>query len=704
LAKTSRLKNPSHRDRFGVREKVKREIPEYQRPKPPRQPKLRTVALLALFWVVFGGGIVAAHLLSAMPDTANLLVYEPGKDITILDIKGRVIAKRGLSQGETISSDEMPDYVGNAFIAIEDRRFRSHFGIDLYGLARAATVNWREGSVVQGGSTLTQQLAKNLFLKPDRTFKRKLDEAVLALSLEQRYTKDQLLTLYLNRVYFGGGVYGIEAAAQHFFGKRAKDLTLTEAAMLAGSVKAPSRYNPATDPDAAMDRASLVLNEMTRNGFITEAARVAAAGERPRLANATATPGAGYFADYIMSLVPAYSGHANERLIVETTLDLDVQNQAEEAVGAGLAAEGGKFGASQGALVAMSPDGAMRALIGGRSYDDSGFDRATEAKRQPGSAFKAFVYLAALEHGHVPDDRVVDGPVTVGTWKPDNYEGAYAGNISLTQAFARSSNSAAVQLTREVGPQAVAETARRLGIASNLHAVPSLALGTSEVTPLELTAGYAAFANGGTAVNPYAIIRIRTGSNRIVYRRQSSGIGRVMSAANNIQMTAMMMETVKSGTGKAAQMTDRPIAGKTGTSQDYRDAWFVGFSSDYVCGVWIGNDSGAPMKKATGGGVPARIFKSFMAQAERDLPPHRLPGQPSLIATIAAQDGATIEPDSARRTGAWIEPALETEPVTQEQPVAQEIPAAPAADEAKPKSKTDLLNDFDKVLKRYGTR
>ena len=648
-------KKRKSRSAFGAREPMVREVEFEEAPKA--RPRLGIVLFLAFFWVVFVGGILASHFLAEMPDTANLLVYEPAKDVTLLDVKGRVIAKRGLTQGETVSAEALPAYVGNAFIAAEDRRFRSHFGIDLWGLARAFTVNLREGAFVQGGSTLTQQLAKNLFLKPERTIQRKLDEAVLALSLEARYTKDQILTLYLNRVYFGAGVYGIEAASERFFGKPARELTLIEAAMLAGIVKAPSRYNPATSPDAAMERATLVLELMKENGFIDDSTRLAAAGTRPKLATLTATPGAGYFADYVMSLVPAFSGHANERLIVETTLDLDLQNEAEAAIEQGLAADGEKLGAGQAALIAMSHEGAVRALVGGRSYDESGFNRATDAKRQPGSAFKPFVYLTALEHGHHPDDLVFDGPVSVGTWTPDNYEGAYVGNITLSQAFARSSNSAAVQLTREAGPATVVETARRLGILSTLHAVPSLALGTSEVNPLELTAGYAAFANGGTRVAPFAIDRIRTGSGRIIYRRQKSDLGRVMSVANNAAMTGMMRETVLSGTGKQAALSDRPVAGKTGTSQDYRDAWFAGFTADYVASVWIGNDNGSPMKKATGGGLPARIFKSFMTAAERDLPPRPLPGEPILVA--AANPTPDTEPTATPSEAAAEKPPPE---------------------------------------------
>ena len=591
-----------------------------------RGSRTRLVLIVASVWLVLAGGIVFSYWFSDLPNTANLLAYEPGNDITVLDSKGRMIARRGLTQGAAVAVGELPDYVGNAFIAVEDRRFRYHFGIDPMGLVRAAYEDATHGAIVQGGSTLTQQLAKNLFLTPDRTVRRKVQEAILAVYLETRYSKDQILTLYLNRVYFGAGVYGIGAASERFFNKPAGELTLTEAAMLAGSVKAPSRYNAEVSPDAAFSRAKLVLDAMDEAGFIDHNEHVAAASTRPKIAHSFATPDAGYFIDYVISQLPAFVGKPKERLIVETTLDLGLQAAAEKALDAGLAKDGPKLAATQGALVAMTPDGGLRALTGGTSYDDSPFNRATDAKRQPGSAFKPFVYLAALEHGHRPLDEVFDGPVTIGKWRPGNYEGEYEGAITLAHALAHSSNSAAVRLTDEVGPAAVVSVAHRLGIADKLNPVPSLALGTSEVTPLELTAGYAAFANGGMGVAPYAIVRIRTASGKLVYARKESGLGRVMSLENDADMTQMMMGTVIDGTGRAAALPERDIAGKTGTSQDYRDAWFVGFSSDYVTGVWIGNDNGASMKKATGGGLPARIFKAFMADAERDLPVRPLMG------------------------------------------------------------------------------
>jgi len=627
---------------------------------------------------VFGGGLIFWHWLSAFPDAAHLLVYDPGSDITVIDSKGRTIARRGHNQGEVIAVGRLPDYVGNAFIAVEDRRFRYHFGIDLWGLGRAIVTDISERSFVQGGSTLTQQLAKNLFLKPDRTLGRKIDEAILAVYLEMRYTKDEILTLYLNRVYFGAGVYGIEAAAEHFFSKEAKDLTLTEAAMLAGSVKAPSRYNPEASADAAMQRATLVLSAMEDQSFIAAKQRQAAVATRPKIAARSATPGAGYFVDYAVSLVPAFVGHANERLIVDTTLDLDLQGAAERTLEAGLAKEGKGLAATQGALVSMTTDGALRALVGGRSYDESTFNRAIDAKRQPGSAFKPFVYLAALEHGHKPTDEVFDGPVTIDKWQPENYEGEYEGTISLAHALAHSSNSASVQLTREVGPDAVARVAHRLGVAGELHVVPSLALGTSEVTPIELTAGYAAFASGGIGVIPYAIVRIRTASGKVLYERKGSGLGHVINPEQEVDMTAMMVGTVTEGTGTQAALGQRPVAGKTGTSQDYRDAWFVGFTADYVTGVWIGNDSGAAMKRATGGGLPARIFKAYMTRAETGLPIAPLAGT---LVSVPEDDSM---PDEVIIAGG--------------QQSVSETDAAPHQEVEEKKNDADLIKAFDTLL------
>jgi penicillin-binding protein 1A len=609
---------------------------------PPPPPRRKAAAwpfvlVMLLIWSAIFGAIFYSNFLSNLPDVKNLLATGPTRDVTILDDRARMIARRGLSQGRMVTIAELPSFVPNAFIAIEDRRFREHFGLDPIGMARAGLSNIMAGHVVQGGSTLTQQLAKNLFLTPSRTFDRKAQEAMLAVYLESRYSKDQILTLYLNRVYFGAGVFGIEAASEKFFGKHADALGLTEAAMLAGSVKAPARYNAIADTDASLARAHLVLRAMEDTGFIDDNTRTQAQATRPSIMKGSGTPQSGYFADWVLSRLDGFIGDTTEPVIVETSFDLETQAMAEHAVAQTLDTEGSRIGASQAALVAMTPDGAIRAMVGGRSYSASSYNRASDAERQPGSAFKPFVYLTAFEHGHTPDDVMHDGPVDIHGWKPSDFEGEYQGDITLTKAFAESSNVIAAQLTDELGPTEVARTARRLGIVSPLAEVSSLALGTSGVTPLELTGAYVPFANGGEGVLPFGIVSIRTKAGKILYERKGSALGAVMSPTNNAAMTRLMVETVTTGTGKAARLNERPSGGKTGTTQDSHDAWFVGFTADLVCGVWIGNDNSTPMHKvpgltATGGGVPAHIFHAFMEDAEKNMPVAPLIG-----ATLLAQ-------------------------------------------------------------------
>ncbi|HUO92148.1 MAG TPA: PBP1A family penicillin-binding protein [Rhizomicrobium sp.] len=621
---------------------------------PPARPKRTWPYMIVLLgaWGMIFGLVAYSRWISQLPDIAHLLDKSSSHDITILDDKGRLIARRGLTQGALVQVSELPAYVPNAFIAIEDRRFRYHFGVDPIGTARAAIDDITVGHVAQGGSTITQQLAKNLFLDPTRTFDRKIQEALLALYLESRYSKDQILTLYLNRVYFGAGVFGIQAASERFFGKPASQLSLPEAAMLAGSVKAPARFNPQADADASIDRAGVVLDAMDDAGFISDAQRDDAKATRPRVAHDTGTPGSGYFVDWVISRIPGFVGNVDEPIIVQTTFDVATQQKAERAVAQGLAREGDELHAHEAALVAMLPDGAVRALVGGRSYAESPFDRATDAQRQPGSAFKPFVYLAAFEHGATPSDVRNDEPINIRGWKPSDYEGHYEGEISLEHAFAKSSNSIAAQLAAEVGPRAVAATARRLGIASQLMEVPSLALGTSGVTPLELTGAYAPFANGGDGVLPYGIVRITTRSGKVLYAREGSGLGRVIESDYEDEMTQLMVATVTSGTGKAARLDERPTAGKTGTTQDFRDAWFVGFTADLVCGVWIGNDDNTPMLHATGGGLPAHIFKAFMESAEADLPIKPLPGAPDVEpSAVATTDTTMAQPQQPEKKG-----------------------------------------------------
>jgi penicillin-binding protein 1A len=636
-------RNPRHDSRREPRWENEDRAP----PLPPKRKRRRVwpyAALLLLAWGLIFGAVFWSRFLSDLPDVNKLLVAGASRDVTVLDDRGHLIARRGLTQGARVDVAQLPPYVPNAFIAVEDRRFRSHYGLDPIGLLRAAFENLLAGHVRQGGSTLTQQLAKNLFLDSNRTYGRKTQEAMLALYLESRYSKDQILTLYLNRVYFGAGVYGIEAAAQRFFAKPARQLTLTEAAMLAGSVKAPARYNPLSDTDASLARAAIVLRTMREAGFIDERTRALAQAVRPRIARGAGTPGSGYFTDWVISRISGYTSETGEPLIVETTLDLEAQGEAERAVAAGLAAQGRSLRAHEAALVAMTPDGAVRAMVGGRSYEESPYNRATDAMRQPGSAFKPFVYLAAFEHGRTPNDVMRDGPVDIHGWKPDDYEGKFEGDISLTRAFAKSSNVVAAQLTDEVGAAIVARTAHRLGIVSPLNAVASLALGTSTVTPLELTSAYVPFANGGKGVIPFGIARIRTRAGKVLFTRNGAGAGDVVAPVNLAQMTGLFVASVANGTGRAARLTERPTAGKTGTTQDYRDAWFVGFTADLVCGVWIGNDDNSPMKKATGGGLPARIFHAFMQSAEAGLPVKPLAGD---IAVAASEPTPTTTPPPA---------------------------------------------------------
>jgi penicillin-binding protein 1A len=625
------------------------------------------VLVLLLAWGVIGGGVFASHFISELPDTQSLMAVGPSRDITILDRHGHLIARSGLVHGAMVDVSQLPSYVPNAFISIEDRRFRDHVGLDPIGLARAAFENISAGHVVQGGSTLTQQLAKNLFLDPNRTFERKGQEAFLALYLESRYSKDQILTLYLNRVYFGAGTYGIAAAAERFFGKPPSQLTLPEAAMLAGSVKAPARYNPLTDADASVERGGVVLRAMEDAGYITDGQRAAAQATRPRVVRGTGTPEAGYFADWVAGQVQGYAGEVNQPVVVHTTFDLSLQEKAERAATQTLALNGKAFHASQAVIVSMTPDGAIRAMVGGLNYRQSPYNRATDAMRQPGSAFKPFLYLTAFEHGRAPSDVMTDGPVDIRGWKPTDYEGKFEGAMTLTEAFAKSSNAVAAQLIMQVGPKAVAKTAHRLGITSELLAVPSLALGSSAVTPLELTSAYAPFANGGDGVIPYGIEEIDTAKGDVIWSRKSGGEGRVMSPQNAAEVTHMMTEVVATGTGKAARLDERPSAGKTGTTQDYHDAWFVGFTADLVTGIWVGNDDNSSMIKATGGTLPAHIFHTFMEDAEAGLPVKPL-------TSLANEPVATATPaDPAAAPG--------------------QTPA-PAPDSKKPSSFDDLLNSL----------
>ena len=582
--------------------------------------------LVLTIWSVVIAGAVLSYFAFTLPDLTGIDKFNRRPSLSFVAGDGQVLATYGDLYGGVVELDEMPPWLPQAVLATEDRRFYSHFGIDPIGLARALYVNIRAGRIVQGGSTITQQLAKNVFLTHERTITRKIQETLLALWLEHRFTKDQILTIYLNRVYLGGGTYGVEAAARRYFGKSARDVTRLEAAVIAGLLRAPSRFAPTASLERAKARAMTVLGLMVEEGYLTAAQARAAAREPLRLAGGgSGNRGVRYFADWLLDEIPDYVGYIDRDLTIITTLDMRLQRLAEQAVSTILDREGRRANASQAALVAMSPDGAIRAMVGGRDYAQSQFNRATDALRQPGSSFKPFVFLAGIETGLRPDDWIEDGPVTIGRYSPKNFDDVRKGVITVREALARSVNTSTLRIAHRAGIDRVIATAQRLGIKSELRRDLSTALGASEVNLLELTGAFAPFANGGTGVIPYAVVEIRDSSGNVLYRRSGSGPGRVIQRAALEAMTDMLSAVVSSGTGRAAAL-DRPAAGKTGTSQDYRDAWFVGFTADYVTGVWIGNDDGEPMNRITGGTLPARLWKTFMTEAHRNLPPRPLPG------------------------------------------------------------------------------
>lgn len=555
-----------------------------------------------------------------LPDVSDLDAYKRRPSISVLAADGSEFARVGDLYGEPVTVASVPPHLPRAVVAIEDRRFYSHFGLDPIGLMRAVWVNLRAGRIVQGGSTISQQLAKNLFLTSDRTLKRKVQEVLLALWLEANFSKDEILSLYLNRVYLGAGAYGVDAAARRYFGKSANEVNMAEAAMLAGLLKAPSRFAPTRDLAAARNRAAVVLASMVDAGLAT-AQDIAQARQRPAGLHRPKDSGirARYFADWLLDRLPDYIGSTDRDLVIVTTLDPRLQQLAEVAVVRSLDGPGQAQQVGQAALVALDHNGAVKAMVGGRNYQDSQFNRVTQALRQPGSAFKPVVYLAGMEAGLQPNSVFVDQPVTVDGWSPRNYTDGHVGQVRLAEALSRSINTVAVQVSEYAGRHAVADAALRLGISTPVPRRPSIALGTAEVTPIDLATVYVAFANGARGVLPYGIVEIRDNTGNVLYRRSGGGAGRVMDPRLAQQMTAMLTETIEQGTGRAARL-DRPAAGKTGTSQDYRDAWFVGYTADLVAAVWVGNDDGRAMKGVTGSGIPARLWRDFMLPAHKGQP------------------------------------------------------------------------------------
>lgn len=622
--------------------------------------------LLGILALVVGGLLV--HYTIVFPDPLSLRHKERAPVIRILARDGSVLAERGTAH-EYMPIDLLPKHVTDAVVATEDRRFWEHWGLDPWGLIRAVFANMRAGRFAQGGSTLTQQLAKNLFLSSERTLGRKIEELVLAIWLEVRLSKRDILELYLNQVYFGGGAYGIEAAAHRYFDKSASELNVTEAALIAGLLKAPSKYSPAASPGAARARGRTVLKKMLEAGLLSQEDERKALRQRIQFATskgAKEPTGAEYAVEFVLERMPALIAADHSEIVVETTIDAALQRRAQEVVETRLKLQGEAQGAGQAAVAILDTDGGIRALIGGRSHAESQFNRAVKARRQPGSAFKPLVYLAALEAGYTPDTVAYDLPLSVAGWSPRNDNGRYIGAVSLRQALSQSINTVAVRLLLDVGARKVAAVARRLGIASELREQPALALGSSELSLLELTGAYTTFSNGGLKVEPHAIRRVRLSSGRVLFARDTGRPIQAITTANVGAMNDMLNATLVSGTGKRAALAEHPAAGKTGTTSDFRDAWFVGYTAHLTGGVWVGNDSAKTMNKVMGGSLPALIWHDIMAVAHKGKAPLALPGTNGAGRDFAhppTQQG--VEPEQIATPLAPEKPRADTAPVAE---------------------------------------
>ncbi|QPC86222.1 PBP1A family penicillin-binding protein [Mesorhizobium sp. NBSH29] len=657
-------------------------------------------SLVLALWGGIGLVGIVVYYGAQMPSTTEWTIPDRPPNVKIVSVDGQLVANRGTTGGEALGLHEMSPFIPQAVMAIEDRRYYSHFGVDPLGLARAMVQNVIDRRVSQGGSTLTQQLAKNLFLKPERTIERKVQEVLLALWLEHKYTKDQILEMYLNRVYFGSGSYGVEAASRRYFGKSARDVTLSQAALLAGLLKAPSRLSPARDPKAAEQRAQLVLAAMRQQDRIGDKELASAMSAKATEAASYWTGSENYVADRIMDELPELIGEVRTDIIVDATVDLNLQKLAEASIRRLITEKGEKLNVSQGALVSIDNSGAVRAMVGGANYADSQFDRASEALRQPGSAFKPFVFVAALEQGRTPDSIRNDAPIKIGKWSPRNFGNKYFGKVTLSTALARSLNSVSAQLAMEVGPAAVVEVAHRLGIESKLQDNVTIALGTSEVTPLELTAAYVPFANGGYRPEVHLIQRITSVSGEVLYENTGGAKPRVLSAETVGMMNAMMKQTIDAGSGRKAAF-DWPAAGKTGTSQNSRDAWFIGYTANLTTGVWFGNDNAKATNDITGGSLPVEAWREFMVAAHEGVPVAQLPGgwtrkpegepqsAPALEVSAPVPSSGVVQADATETAPAQRRvqrPAVETgsAPVAAEQTGSIRHPV-PSADVGGPK-------------------
>ncbi|TCP35749.1 PBP1A family penicillin-binding protein [Sphingomonas sp. BK235] len=659
------------------------------RSRAPRSPWRRRLGialktLLALAVLAVGALVIAVYIArSQLPSFESLKSSPNGQMVRVHAADGSVLVSLGPSYGQWLSYDRIPQVMTDATIAVEDRRFRGHLGVDPIGIARSVTVRYERGHWVQGGSTITQQLARTVFLNNQKKFGRKFREAILALALERKFSKDQILELYLNKVYYGGGAYGIDAASRKFFGHGANQLSLTEAAVIAGLVKAPSNYSPTADAEAAVGRAGVVIQQMVRNGFITPGQAAAADPNDVRLAPAPRQNSVRYFTDWALPQLELLIDETEKPLEVWTTLDPAMQRVADEAVRANVPK------GTQGALVALDRDGSVRAMVGGTDYVSSNYNRATKAQRQPGSAFKLFVYLAALEAGRTPEDREVDEPVTIDGWSPRNDSRRFSGEVTLRTAFAFSLNTIAAKLGYAVGFQTVADMARRFGITTAVNTHPSMVLGTSEVRVIDMTRAFASVGNKGVAVTPFGITRV-TAEGEEIYRHEVDRSHVLVAPNVAAQMIDLLQTTVNTGTGRAAQI-GRPVAGKTGTTSSSKDGWFLGFSSGLTTGVWMGRDDARPVGGLHGGTAPARAFAQFMRQAVGSRPIEQFDTQvtlpeaqlePDAESYYGAPDNATFVGDD----GYALDPGAPAEPQAPvfgpERPVVQPVPRAREDDSA----------------------
>ncbi|MEL6767094.1 MAG: PBP1A family penicillin-binding protein [Pseudomonadota bacterium] len=611
---------------------------------------------LRLAWAIgFRIGLVAGVVLAGatfyfytqLPPSDALFDGRGGGSVTMLDRNGNVFAWRGEQYGGGLRASQVSPHLVHAIVATEDKRYWDHFGLDPIGIARAAVANIRAGRLVQGGSTLTQQTAKNTFLTAERSLERKLKEVPMALALELKYTKEEILSIYLNRVYLGAGTYGFEAASQRYFGKSARLLVPSEAAMLAGLLRAPSRYAPTANLAAAQGRANVIIRLMEEQGYLSDTQVVAALANPAVLSQAAAARAGGYFADWVMEQAPAFlSSETTEDVTIATTFDPDVQRAAEAAVAKVFDTKVKEGSTAQAAVVVMTADGAVRAVVGGREAGVGQFNRATQALRQPGSAFKPVVYAAGLAGGMRPDDVLEDAPVTVEGWSPENYTRRFKGPVTLTEALAESINTVAVRVSERAGRGNVRSLAQDMGFSDGLAPGPAIALGTTETTLVELTGVYATIAQDGMQAAPFGIRSIRLrGEETPLLENRGGSAGRALEPWVARTLGQMMTSVVEAGTGRRARLPDREAAGKTGTSQNARDAWFVGYTADYVAGVWMGNDDNTPLTGVTGGGLPAEIWREAMLGIHEGLPARPLP-QPGRGAgtPLARVDTRATEP------------------------------------------------------------